>query len=69
MRCCSSASNRFMPMPRSKKPSWTPATVYKVTKLPTAGPKPGQSVDHYMHGKATQHERFQRLIDKQRFLH
>ena len=69
MRCCSSASICLTDMPRSKKSSWTPATEYKVTKLPTAGPKPGQSVDHYMAGKALQHDQFQQLIDQSTFLH
>lgn len=45
-------------MPR--KPSWKPATEFKVTKLPPAGPKPGQSTDQYIYGKDKAYER---LVD------
>lgn len=36
---------------RHKKPSWTPATAFKVVRLKPNGPKPGQSVDAWLYGK------------------
>ena len=36
---------------RRKKPSWTPATEFKLTRLQPNGPKPGQSVDRWLYGK------------------
>ena len=38
-------------MSRRKKPSWTPAIDFKVTKLKPNGPKPGKSVDAWLYGK------------------
>ena len=34
-----------------RKPSWTPAKEFKTTKLPSNGPKPGQSVSSWEAGK------------------
>jgi hypothetical protein len=48
-------------MPR--KPTWKPATTTKITRLPPNGPKPGQSVDAWLHGKTKAHER---LVDNPR---
>jgi hypothetical protein len=45
---------------RKKKPTWTAATEFKVTKLKPNGPKDGQSVDAWMHGKT---KGYQDLID------
>jgi hypothetical protein len=47
-------------MPRKRKPSWTPATEFKLIKLPPSGPKPGQSVDAHIYGKDKAYER---LVD------
>lgn len=38
-------------MPRRKKPSFTPATEFKVTRLKRNGPKEGQSYDSWAKGK------------------
>ena len=38
-------------MARNKKPSFTPATEFKITKLPRSGPKPGQNVSDWESGK------------------
>ena len=43
-----------------KKPSWKPATTFKVTKLKPNGPKEGQSVDAFIYGKT---KGYQELID------
>ena len=37
---------------------WTPAETFTVTKLPSRGPKPGQSVEAYLRGKKRQHAEF-----------
>ena len=44
-------------MPR-KKPSWKPATEFKVTRLKPNGPKDGQSVEKWMYGKNKGQEEF-----------
>ena len=41
-----------------KKQTWKPADTFTVTKLPSRGPKPGQSVEAYMRGKKRQHAEF-----------
>ena len=46
-------------MPK-KKPTWTAATEFKVTKLKPNGPKDGQSVDAWLHGKT---KGYQELVD------
>ena len=43
-------------MPRKKKPTWQPATEFKVTKLKSNGPKAGQSLDAYLYGKTKGHQ-------------
>lgn len=48
-------------MPR-KKPSWKPATSFKVTKLKPNGPKAGQSTDAWMYGKEKEEQDFQERI-------
>jgi hypothetical protein len=50
-------------MARPKRPAWTPATEFKVTKLKPNGPKPGQSVDAFIYGKD---KGYQELIDNPR---
>ena len=47
-------------MPRRKKPTWTPATTFTVTKFKPNGPKPGQSTDAFIYGKT---KGYQELID------
>lgn len=49
-------------MPR-KKPSWKPATEFKVVKLKPNGPKEGQSVEKWIYGKTKGH---QELMDDPR---
>jgi hypothetical protein len=44
-------------MSRRKRPSWKPATSFKLTKLPPNGPKPGQSTDAFIYGKDKANER------------
>ena len=44
-------------MPRRKRPTWKPATEFKVTKLKPNGPKPGQSTDSFIYGKDKANER------------
>jgi len=48
---------------RRKKPSWTPAREFKLTKLKPNGPKSGQSVDAWLYGKGKSH---QELMDDPR---
>jgi len=43
-------------MPRKKKPTFKPATEFKVTRLKRSGPKDGQSTDAYLYGKQKGHE-------------
>ena len=44
-------------MTRKKtKPSWKPATKFKVIKLKPNGPKKGQSLDSYLRGRQLCHE-------------
>lgn len=50
-------------MARRKRPDWKPATTFKVVKLRPNGPKPGQSVDSWLHGKQRAHEE---LLDNPR---
>ena len=50
-------------MPRKKKPSFTPAKEFKVTKLKRSGPKAGQSTDAFLYGKTKGH---QELMDNPR---
>jgi len=49
-------------MPRKKKPTFKAATEFKVTKLPSNGPKPGQNVSNWELGKELADKRW----DKQR---
>jgi hypothetical protein len=46
-----------------KKPSWTPAASFTVTRLKPNGPKPGQTVDAWLHGKT---KAFEHLVDDPR---
>jgi hypothetical protein len=46
-------------MPR-RKPTWKPATTFKVIKLEPNGPKPGQPVDAYLYGRD---QGYHRLLD------
>tara|TARA_B100000945_G_scaffold321216_1_gene334497 strand:+ start:1533 stop:1760 length:228 start_codon:yes stop_codon:yes gene_type:complete len=39
-------------MTSKKTNDWTPATSFTLKKLRAAGPKPGQSVNAYMYGRA-----------------
>ena len=48
-------------MSRRKRPSWKPATNFKLTKLPPNGPKPGQSTDAFIYGKDKANERLMDL--------
>lgn len=50
-------------MSRRKKPSWTPASEFKVIKLKPNGPKPGQSTAGWLYGKDKES---QRLMDDPR---
>lgn len=50
-------------MSRRRQPRWTPATEFKVTKLPPNGPKPGQRLDAWLYGKEKAH---QQLMDDPR---
>ena len=43
-------------MKRQRKPSWKPATEFKVTRLKPNGPKEGQSLDAYLYGRQKSHE-------------
>lgn len=43
-------------MPKKQKPSWTPATQFKVTKLKRNGPKKGQTLDSFLYGKTKGHQ-------------
>ena len=52
----------------TRKRDWTPATEYRVTKLPTRGPKPGQSTESYMLGKEQQDKRIKREGYKKGFI-
>ena len=54
--------------PKQPKQSWTPATKYKVTKLPSRGPKPGQSTESYMRGKDMQTQRIKRQANAKGFI-
>ena len=49
-------------MARKKKPTFTPATKFKVTKLSPNGPKPGQNISSWEQGKEQADKRW----DKQR---
>lgn len=51
-----------------KKQTWKPADTFTVTKLPSRGPKPGQSVDSYLRGKKRQHDDFVRQAAKTGFV-
>jgi hypothetical protein len=53
---------------KQSKQSWTPATEYKVTKLPSRGPKPGQSVESYMRGKDMQDKEIKRKARAKGFI-
>ena len=45
-------------MPRKKKPSFTPATEFKVTKLKRSGPKPGTNVNSYLYARSKANQEF-----------
>jgi hypothetical protein len=47
-------------MPRRSKPSFVPATKFKVTKLARSGPKPGQKVSDWESGKKLADARWDR---------
>ena len=51
-----------------KKQDWKPAETFTITKLPSRGPKPGQSVDGYLRGKKRQHDEFVRKGAKTGYL-
>ena len=53
---------------KQSKQTWTPATEYKVTKLPSRGPKPGQSVESYMRGKDIQDKEIKRKARAKGFI-
>jgi hypothetical protein len=40
---------------------------FKVIKLPPNGPKPGQSVDAWLHGKDKETERTRKAIEQRKF--
>jgi hypothetical protein len=40
---------------------------FKVIKLPPNGPKPGQSVDAWLHGKDKDTERTRKVIEQRKF--
>ena len=37
---------------RKRQPTWQPAEQFRIIKLPPAGPKPGQSQESFLRGKA-----------------
>ena len=45
-----------------KKPSWKPASSFKVKKLKPNGPKPGQSTNSWLKGKQLEDNKFQQRI-------
>ena len=47
-------------MPRRSKPSFVPATKFKVIKLARNGPKPGQKVSDWESGKKLSDARWDR---------
>jgi len=47
-----------------RKPSFTPATEFKVTKLRPSGPKPGQSTRSYMYGRKLGDDEWQRMANQ-----
>ena len=51
-------------MAKRKKPSFTPATEFKTTKLKRSGPKPGQSVSSWEAGKRLADARWDKQRDK-----
>ena len=53
---------------KQPKQTWIPASKYKVTKLPSRGPKAGQSVDSYMRGKDLQDKRIKRQANAKGFI-
>lgn len=51
-------------MTKRKKQDWTPAKEFKVTKLPSNGPKPGQSYTSWEAGKDQADKRWDKQRDK-----
>ena len=58
----------FIMTRKQSKQTWTPATEYKVTKLPSRGPKPGQSTESYLRGKDMQDKRIKRQANAKGFI-
>lgn len=46
---------------RKRQPTWQPATEFRVTKLRPAGPKPGQSQESFLRGKAQGDRQWNRI--------
>ena len=44
-----------------RKPPFTPAAEFKVTKLKRSGPKPGQSIDSYVYGQELGEKEWKRM--------
>ena len=51
-------------MAKNKKPSFTPATEFKTTKLPPNGPKPNQSTEAWQRGKQKADDRWDKVRTK-----
>lgn len=49
---------------RKRQPSWQPATEFRVTKLRPAGPRPGQSQESFLRGKAEGDRRWDRIRER-----
>ena len=49
---------------KAKEKSWKPATEFKLTKLKPSGPKPGQSTDSYLLGRAKGDAEWRTMSDK-----
>jgi len=49
---------------RRQKPSWQPATEFKVTRLERNGPKEGQSTESWLYGKRRSDDEWDKLKAK-----
>jgi len=48
-------------MARRKKPEWKPATEFTVVRLPTNGPKEGQSYESWAAGKRLSDAKWEKI--------